>query len=256
MRFCVVASGSKGNMTYVEAGKTKILIDAGVSLSSAQFRCQAIDFSDVTDVLITHKHTDHTKFIDTIIKKTGANLYISKATFTELPIYTKDRLVGQKIGFIEEECRYIVGDFEVLTLKLSHDTDSTLGFILVHDNKRIGYFTDTGIFPSKYKSLLSDLDALIIEANHNVELLQNSGRDASLIARVLSTRGHLSNKACYEVLDEVILDKVRYVILAHISEECNSLTCLENEIINRLDKYKGKIIIASQDEATEVIGLV
>lgn len=256
MKVCVLASGSKGNMTYIEAGSTKVLIDAGISLVNAVKRTSEIDLCNITDILITHDHIDHIGFLATILKKTNANLYISKKCFMNLKKDVIDKIKYFKIRFIEGEARYIIGDVEVLTLKLSHDAADAFGYILSYNNKSVGYITDTGIFPTRYKELLSSLDCLIIEANHNVEMLVNSDRDIYLINRILSATGHLSNQACYELLNEVISSNNKYIVLAHISEDCNSDECLYSEIINKLNnRFKGEILIARQHEAIKVIEL-
>jgi len=255
MKFCVLASGSKGNMTYIEAGNTRLLIDCGISIRNA-IKKTDIDFSLVTDILITHEHGDHIKFLDTVLKFTNANLYISKKSFNNLKEDLVKKISQYKVRFIEAESKYKIGDFEVLTLALSHDASNIFGFVLIHDNKKIGYMTDTGIFPVRYKSLISELDALIIEANHNVEMLVNSDRDMFLINRILSIKGHLSNKACYDLLKETICDYNKYVILAHVSEDCNCDDCLYEEIINKIkSKFKGEILIARQNEALKLIEL-
>ena len=253
MKVCVISSGSKGNMTYVSAGNTNILIDTGISLVNASKRVPSIDFSTITDVLVTHEHIDHVAFLDTVLKKTNANLYIEKKSFKALKPEIKDRLVGRRIAFIEGDSCYRIGDVEVCTLNLLHDTVNTFGYIIMHQGKKFGYFTDTGIFPTRYKSLLSNLDCFLIEANHNVEMLMNSNRDPRLINRILSTSGHLSNQVCYEILSETLNEKVKCVILGHISEDCNCLKCLNEEIVTKLDCYEGEIIIASQNEATKII---
>ena len=103
MKVCVISSGSKGNMTYVSAGNTNILIDAGISLVNASKRAPEIELNKVTDILVTHEHIDHVAFLDTILKKTNANLYIEKKSFKALKPEIKDRLVGRRIAFIEGE---------------------------------------------------------------------------------------------------------------------------------------------------------
>lgn len=255
MKFCILASGSKGNMTYIEAGNSRILIDAGITLKCAGSRCPNIDFSSITDILITHDHIDHTKNIETILRKTNANLYLARETFNELK-KKGFKFEGFKVRFIEYEGRYKIGDFEVLTLELSHDTKAIFGFIIIHDGKQLGYITDTGVFPNKYKSLISSMDAVIIESNHNVEMLINSKREQFLIKRILSPKGHLSNQACFEVLNKTLTEKQKYVILAHVSEDCNCDECLYEEVIYKLENvYKGEFLIARQNEAIKMIEL-
>lgn len=254
MKVCVLGSGSRGNMTYIETNNGKYLIDAGISIKSACERNPSIKYNEITDLFITHEHGDHVKYIDTVLKKTNSRLYISKKSFDALDKVLLDKLVGKKIGFIEGNSRYKINDdIYLYTIPLMHDCAEIFGFIIeeISTGKRIGYFTDTGIFPSKYKELIKTLDALIIEANHNIELLQNSDRGYALIYRILSPNGHMSNQACYELLSDALTNRTKVVILGHVSLECNSKECLENEIINKLDGYN--IIIANQYEATDMI---
>lgn len=257
MKICVIASGSSGNMTYIEAGQTKLLIDCGISLSNAMKRLAEkdidINLKDVTDILITHEHDDHVCFLDTVVKKTQANLYINAKSFKALKDTIRDNLIGQKIAFIEGDGCYKIGDVEVCTLLLNHDVKNNFGFIIKYGNKQIGYFTDTGIFPSRYKYLIGELDLIVLEANHNVEMLQNSGRSYYLINRILSTTGHLSNQITYELLRDNLTRRTQYVIFAHVSRDCNSLSCIEEDIISKFNECDVKFLIAKQYEALEVI---
>lgn len=258
MKVCVLSSGSKGNMTYIESGNTRLLIDAGISLSNAKNRRDGLNLDSITDIIVTHEHTDHIDFLYSIYKKTKANIYMSSKSFEKMKPNQKDKLLGAKIGFIESEAKYTIGDVKVLTFKLNHDCGEVFGYIVCGEGKKVGYFTDTGIMPEKYIKFLKDLDVLIIEANHNVQMLLSSQRDYSLINRILSSEGHLSNQRCYEILRDILTEKSKYVILAHISEDCNNEQCLYEEIVNKLkviDNYKGEIIIGSQYEATKVIEL-
>ncbi|MBQ4060626.1 MAG: MBL fold metallo-hydrolase [Bacilli bacterium] len=255
MKICVLSSGSKGNMTYIEGGNTRLLIDAGITLVNAKKRNSEINLDGVTDIIITHEHGDHIGYLDTVQKKTNASIYMSKKTFEGIKPNLRDKLVGVKIGFLEPESRYKIGDLGVITFKLSHDCNEVFGYVITYNNKRVGYFTDTGVMPDKYLKHLSNLDVLILEANHNIEMLLNSKREMHLIQRILSTQGHISNNKCYEILSKVLTDKNKYVILAHVSEDCNSDQCLHNDIINKLYNYKGEIIIAKQFEACKVINL-
>lgn len=254
MRFTVLASGSKGNMTYIEFENRAVLIDAGISLLNAKKRSN-VDFSKVSDIFVTHEHGDHIKFLETVAGKTNATIYIQKESFYRLNKESIEKLSKNKIMFIESDSHYRLSeDIDVYTLKLSHDSASCLGYIFKQNNKSIGYITDTGYFPVKYIRVVSLLDSLIIEANHNIEMLMNSPRDIRLKERILSSSGHMSNKTCFEVLKELIKGNLKTVILAHISEECNSNECIYNEILKPLNEiYKGEVLIASQTEATKLI---
>lgn len=253
MKVCVLGSGSKGNMTYIETDKNKYLIDAGISLSNAIKRNEDIDFKDISTLFITHEHGDHVKFLDTVVKKTNCKLYMSKKSFNALKSDLKDNLVGRTINFIEGDSRYnIDNDVYLYTIPLTHDCAEVFGFIIeeISSGKRVGYFTDTGVFPTKYKELIKTLDILIIEANHNIEMLQNSDRDYSLIYRILSSKGHMSNQACFELLNSYLTNKTKVTILAHVSLDCNSIDNIEREIIDKLENRN--IVIAKQFESTSI----
>lgn len=255
MKFCVLGSGSSGNMTYIEAGNTKIVIDCGISYANACKRAPHLHIKDVSAVFITHEHTDHVQFLPTFVRRTGASVYINEKTFKALKPEIRDGLVGAKIYFIEGDSSYKIGDVNICTCTLLHDAANNFGYIVCYKDKKIGLFTDTGIFPSRYKHLLSDLDAFLIEANHNVELLQNSERPYTVINRTLSSTGHISNKACYDLLKEVLTPHVKYVILGHISRDCNTISCINEEIISKFNDTDTHFIIARRDEATEEVEL-
>ena len=254
MKFCVVASGSKGNMTYIETKEARILIDVGITLSEAQRRLPEVDFSQITDVFITHEHGDHTQFLRTFIKKTRANIYLHKKAFARLNEATKAELKKFPIFFIEENGSYQFKDFTVLTLGLSHDTESNLGYVFSSEGRSLAYVTDTGFFPEQYLEVVNNLDAFIIEANHSVEILLGSDRHWALKQRILSVTGHLSNQDCCELLENMDVTKHKYIVLAHISEDCNSDEAIYDEIISKLEAtFKGEILIARQREALKII---
>ena len=257
MKFTVLASGSKGNMTYIEFENRNILIDAGISLPNAKKRVVEGMLDTITDVFVTHEHGDHIKFLETVLKKTNANLYINKETFYKIDKKVIEKLPKEKVMFIEADSHYkLDGDIDFYTLKLSHDSVFCMGYIFKSKNKTIGYITDTGYFPVQYIKVASLLDAIIIEANHNVEMLMNSERDIRLKERILSPQGHMSNYICYQVLKQIIKGKVKTIVLAHISEECNSIDCINEEILIPLKEiYQGEVLVASQNEATKIIEL-
>ncbi len=253
MKFCVLGSGSSGNMTYIEAGNTKLLIDCGLSLNDACKRAPNLDIRNVSAVFITHEHTDHVSFLPTFIKKTGATVYINKKTFDALHPNIRDGLVGAKIAFIEGDSCYKIGDVDICTCTLLHDSANNFGYIVRYKNNQVGTFTDTGIFPTRYKHLIGELDALLIEANHNIELLQNSHRPYLVINRTLSSTGHISNKACFDLLKETLTKRTKYVILGHVSNDCNNDECIKEEIIDKFKDSGIKFIIARRNVATEEV---
>lgn len=255
MKFCTIASGSKGNMTYIETNQTKVIIDAGISLSDATNRTNEydLDLTNVEGVIITHEHSDHVKFLPTILKKTKATLYINKLSFDNIDRNIKEKLVNINVKFLEANKRYKIKDLDFLTLKLSHDSANIFGYVFMNEEKRLAYITDTGFFPIHYVDIIKNVDALIIESNHDVSMLLESNRPWILKERILSPHGHMSNYICQQLLVNILNERHKIVILAHISQECNSLDIIESEIIQEVKKiFKGDILVAQQSVALKL----
>ena len=255
MKFCVIGSGSRGNMTYIETNKTKVLLDAGISFPSAQKRVeeQNINLSEISAVIITHEHYDHVSFLPTVLKRTKADLYINKRSFEHLDYRVRGSLPRVKVKFLEADTRYKIGDLDVLTLQLSHDSANNFGYVFISEGKRLAYVTDSGFFPLKYIELIKNVDALIFECNHDIEMLLESDRPWVLKERILSPNGHMSNQICQQILQAVLNDRHKIVILAHISLECNSAEILETQIIPEIKKvYGGEIALAEQFRALKL----
>lgn len=252
MRFCTIGSGSKGNMTYIETKKTKLLLDAGISLRDARTRTASdnLDFTGIDAVVITHEHIDHTKFLASVMKATHATLYINRLSFDRLDQTTRSKLDSVPIVFMEANRKYTVGDLEILTMKLLHDSANIFGFVFMENDRRLAYITDTGFFPIQYIDILKNVDAIIIESNHDVTMLMESNRSWYLKERILSAQGHMSNYICQQVLVNVLSDRQKVVVLAHISLECNTAEIIDHEVVQVLKRtYHGDIMLASQFEA-------
>ena len=255
MKFSVISSGSSGNMTYLEYKEGAILIDAGIAITNARARTN-IDFSKVKAVFVTHEHNDHVKYLRTVSKKLNVPIYIHKKSFNALFKEERQKIKEEcKVYFIEEDSHYAFYGIDVYTLKLSHDAKSCLGFIFKEEDTKLAYITDTGYFPTNYLNIVSQVDGLIIESNHDIEMLKESERPEELIRRILSPSGHMSNYICFQVLKQVSKN-IKVVVLAHVSRECNSMEHLKHDVINPLKEiYKGKIYVAHQEVATEMIEL-
>lgn len=255
MKFCVVGSGSKGNLVYIETDDVRVILDVGISLREAKRRIDVneIDFSKVDAIIISHEHMDHVSFLRTYLKHTNAVLYINELSFENLPYTVRRNLDNVKVRFIDANKIYKIKDLEIMTLELSHDSSNTFGFIFKNGNSKLGYITDTGFVPVQYIELLKDLDGLIIECNHDVELLMECDRPQYLKQRILSSKGHMSNHICLQVLLSILNEKHKIVLLAHLSQDCNSEEIVKEEVIKEASKkYNTKIKIAYQYEATKI----
>ncbi len=253
MKFQVLASGSKGNMTYIETDEVKILLDAGISGKEAELRSN-IHLNEIDAIFITHEHRDHTSFLIPLLKKTNATLYIHRDCFQSLVERYQNKLNHIQVQFIEANKQYILNDLKILPLQLSHDSINCLGYIFLNQKRSLAYITDTGFVAIPYLELLKKVDTLIIEANHDVEMLLESNRPWILKERILSATGHMSNQICGEILAK-ILDggKLSRIILAHLSEECNTEEICVNTILSCLNQENiPEIWIAKQREQTNL----
>ncbi len=244
MKVSVLASGSKGNSTYIETNNTKVLIDAGMSnlYIEKKLILLGVNPDDINFVFITHTHTDHVAGLKVFIKKHHPKVFLTLDMYNEL----KDILNDYEI--LESEI--ILNDLIVDYFKTSHDTDS-VGYIFKNNDKEIVYVTDTGYINIKNLKKLNNKDLYIFESNHDIEMLMNNPNYPYQIKqRILGDKGHLSNNQCKEYLNKIIGDKTKYIVLAHLSEQNNDPSLA----LNNLNDIKNiKIMIATQNESTELI---
>lgn len=252
MKVCVLASGSKGNVTYVEANNQKILLDAGKNYKYIKDKLKEIDvdIKDINYILISHNHTDHISALKSLVSKTNATIIVSLQLLYEL-----EELKDYKhIVTIENELE--VDNIKITSFHSSHDVIDSRNFIIDDGFSKLAYVTDTGYVNNKYFKLLKNLDVYLFESNHDVELLQHGPYPDWLKRRVLSDNGHLSNKSSSFYLSKLIGDNTKKIILIHLSE-INNLESIAMETINNTFMNYGlnfkNIICARQNEKTEVI---
>lgn len=252
MKVCVLASGSKGNVTYVEANNKKILLDAGKNYKYIKDKLKEIDvdIKDINYILISHNHTDHISALKSLISKTKATIIISLQLLYEMD----DLKDYSNILTIENELE--VDDLLITSFHSSHDAIDSRNFIIDDGISKLAYVTDTGYVNNKYFKLLKNLDIYLFESNHDVELLQHGPYPDWLKRRVLSDNGHLSNKSSSFYLSKLIGDNTKKIVLIHLSE-INNLESIALETINNTFMDYGinfnNIICARQNEKTEVI---
>lgn len=249
MKIKTIASGSKGNCTIVLCKNTNLIIDMGISYLTLKRSLEenSLSFSEFSGILITHCHKDHTKGLASLIKKTNLNVYIPEAMYDSL----KEYIPYPKCIFIEDE--FNINDVEIELIHTSHDAPYSVGFIITHENKSLAYVTDTGYINRKYLSKMVGKDAYIIESNHDEVMLMDGPYPRFLKERVISDKGHLSNKTTAKYLRKIIGNNTKHIILAHLSEKNNTeKKALEAMSEEELDT-KAKIIIARQNEESDLI---
>lgn len=250
MRVCVLSSGSKGNTTYIESNKAKILIDCGNSCKYIMTKLAELGVypSDIDAILITHVHSDHIKGLQVLSKQIGAMVYMTEKMYPYLD-YVKN------YTFIDGS-NFAIKDMKIEVIKTSHDAEDSIGYIVNNGNKSVVYLTDTGYINRKYFDTLKNRNVYIFESNHDVEMLNNGSYPFELRKRILSDKGHLSNYDSAKYLANFIGDNTKKIILAHLSEENNTEELALDTLNDRLKKEKidfTNIIIARQNEETELI---
>jgi len=252
MRVIVLSSGSKGNTTYIETEKTKILIDAGNTCKYILNKLEQynINPNNIDAIFITHTHSDHIKGLPVLLKKINPCVYITKKMYPYME-YLENYYI------IEEETIEI-NDIKIDIIKTSHDTEDSVGYIINNQDKSIVYITDTGYINKKYFNILKNRDIYIMESNHDIEMLNNSSYPFATRQRILSDKGHLSNYDSAKYLSNFIGDKTKYILLAHLSDENNTEKLAYETLINRLNNesiHIENIIITKQNKETEFISI-
>jgi len=239
MDIIVLASGSKGNATYIRSKETTLLIDAGVSFKQIRTRLesQGETLSELDAVLLTHEHSDHTRGLHQTIKQTDAAVYTAPKTYTRIKKLLKDP--HDHIP-VEADRPFMFKDLIVTPIKTSHDAAHSLGFIIQEDDQRLVYITDTGFLEEKDFPKIKNADMYILESNYDVALLFDSERPFYLKKRIDSVKGHLSNADSAYYLTRLIGERTKKIILAHGSEECNNEACVLKTIDEVFESYAVK----------------
>ena len=228
MKVCVLASGSKGNSTYIEANNHKILIDVGITCKDLESRLNEIgvNINDIDTLLITHSHSDHVKGLPVFYKKVKPTIYMSDKTYKD---------INMAIDYISIKDEFMIDDIDVMTVTMSHDVDCH-GYIIEYDGKSIVYITDTGYVNEKYYEILKDRTIYIFESNHDIDMNMHSNKPKIYRERVVGDYGHLSNNQASYYLSKLVGNNTKYIILAHLSEDDNK----EELALSMLDEKLSK----------------
>ena len=249
MKIQTIASGSKGNCAIIICENTKIIIDMGISFVTLKRSLEenSLSFTDFSGILITHNHSDHINGLKTLISKTKLNAYITKDMYESI----KDYIPKERCIFVDEE--FNINDLNIELIHTSHDAPVSNGFIISNNNKSIVYITDTGYINRKILNKITNKDLYLIESNHDEIMLMDGPYPRFLKERVISDRGHLSNKTTAKYLTKLNGDKTKYVILAHLSETNNTPEKALEEMQKEKINQKVEIIIATQYEPSKII---
>lgn len=222
--FCSLSSGSSGNATYIAGGDTRILIDAGLSGKALTGALDSIGVlpESLSAILVTHEHIDHIKGVGVLSRKFRIPVYANERTWENMARIVGEIPVGLRRVF-ETENDFYVNDLGVRPIAITHDTVDPVAFRVFGGGRSVAVATDMGAVSKRVIKQLAGVDLLLMESNHDVEMLQRNERySASLKRRILGSRGHLSNDSCALALMELYEGGVRHALLGHLSQDNNT----------------------------------
>ena len=219
--FTVLGSGSRGNCSVLDAGSEALLIDVGFSCREVVKRLGQVEVNPaaVTGVVVTHEHVDHVRGLRVFARKYGPTLFLTPGTRQALDRQLSD--VDTEIRTITPGTVFDAGPFKVLPFPVSHDAAQPVGLSVSAAGCVLGYATDLGRVDPEAGALLKNSDILVLESNHDLEMLKKGPYPWYLKQRILSGKGHLSNEALARYLAENGGEPPRELFLAHISQENN-----------------------------------
>ncbi len=224
MRVCTIASGSGGNCLYLGTDSTHVLVDVGISCKkiTESVRDLGVDSKEIDAVLLTHEHIDHVRSLGVIARKLGIPFYATKGTSDALK---KDGRLGEIPGglvrLVEPDRPFSVGDLNVTAFSTPHDAAEPVGFRFESGGKSFAVAMDLGTYDNNIVRHLKRLDGILLEANHDVRMLETGPYPYALKQRILSPTGHLSNEAAGKLLSGILHDTMRFILLGHLSKQNN-----------------------------------
>lgn len=254
LRFISFGSGSSGNCYYLATATDGLMIDIGVGLRTLKKHCKdyGIQLQSVKHMLITHDHADHIKSVGSFSYEYHVPVYATKAVHKGIDHnYCIQRKVADEMKrYIEEGQTFTVGEFTVRPFNVPHDASENVGYEIQAEGVTFVIITDAGSVTEEMKDTIARADYLVIEANHDEEMVDNGPYPAFLKKRILSPSGHMSNKDCGRMIAENMSEKLRHVWLCHLSEENNHPELARKTVETILRSYG---IVAGKDIELEVL---
>lgn len=220
--FCTLASGSSGNCHLLVSGGESLLIDAGLSGKQIQQRMTDInaDPAALTGILISHEHGDHIQGAGILSRRFNIPIFANEGTWTAME-HKVGKIDPKHQRIFDSTKPFAIGALGVTPYQLSHDAADPVGFVLETGKLKIGIATDLGCLPADFQDLMRHADLVVMESNHDVNMLQVGKYPYPLKRRILSDQGHLSNESAANAIVQLVKHNVKSVLLAHLSRENN-----------------------------------
>ncbi|MCR5717118.1 MAG: MBL fold metallo-hydrolase [Lachnospiraceae bacterium] len=263
MRMCSIASGSSGNCIYVGSDTTHLLIDTGISGKRVEAGVNSLDLDmrDIDAVLVTHEHADHISGLGVLARKYSIPIYCTRGTRDAI-------LQDPKCGTIDEDLfeviaadeKYVIKDLNIHPFHISHDAADPVAYRICHGKQKCAVCTDLGVYNDYIIDNLRGLDAVLLEANHDVHMLEVGPYPYPLKRRILGERGHLSNESSGKLLCNILHDDMKAIVLGHLSQQNNlpelAFETVRMEVAMADVPYTGSdfpLYVAHRKEVSDVI---
>jgi phosphoribosyl 1,2-cyclic phosphodiesterase len=249
MRFASLGSGSEGNGLVIESTHagvtTRVLLDCGFALKETERRLQRLGLSatDLDAVVVTHEHSDHINGVFKLARRHDLPVYLTHGTAR-----AANDCDGVTMRYCTPGVGFALSDLEILPYAVPHDAREPVQYVFAHRSRKLGVLTDTGRSTAHILAMLNGCDALVLECNHDVEMLANSAYPPSLKWRIKGDYGHLANHAAAELLRALDRRRLNVVVAAHLSRQNNTVELARNALAAVLEDAASCITIADQDD--------
>lgn len=263
MRLCSIASGSSGNCIYVGSDHTHLLVDTGISKKKIDAGLKELDIKgdELKGILITHEHSDHIQGLGVFSRKYEIPIYATPGTIAGIQSYGP--LGKMPEGLLNPICvdeSFMLGDITIDPFRISHDANEPSGYRMNCGDKSVAVATDLGIYDEYTVGKLQNLDAVLLEANHDIHMLEVGSYPYYLKRRVMGDKGHLSNELSGRLLCDILHDNLKHIVLGHLSKENNyaklAYETVKLEVTLGDNDYRGEdldMAVASRDTVSEII---
>ena len=262
MRLCSLASGSSGNCIYTGSDNTHILVDTGISKKKVEEGLKSLDLKgeDINGILVTHEHIDHIQGLGVFTRKYGVPIYATKGTIEGIKSCSSlGKIDYSLLHPIKADERFTIGDIDIDPFRISHDANEPTGYRLTYAGKSVAVATDLGTYDDYTVDKLSNLDAVLLEANHDIHMLEVGAYPYYLKQRVMGDKGHLSNELSGRLLCDILHGGLKHILLGHLSKDNNyeelAYETVKLEVTLSDTEFKGDELdlkVAKRDSVSEI----
>jgi phosphoribosyl 1,2-cyclic phosphodiesterase len=247
VRFASLGSGSKGNSTIIDSGESRVLIDCGFNRKHTRIRLQelSLDLSDIDAILVTHEHSDHAKGVALVCESIDKPFYSTYGTarsagWLEHPLW----------NCIDSHDTVKINDLNIQAVVVPHDSQEPVQFVVSNRDFKIGVLSDLGSLTPYVIDAYQNCHGLLLEANHDLQLLQQGSYPPALKRRVAGDFGHLNNQQSADLLSRLLWPGIQHVLASHISDKNNQLELVQKEFAQVLSCKWQDVDAAIQGEST------